>query len=217
VRLQVPTSRDGPPRWRGRLHSWAFVCSIPAGVVLVALAAGATARIAVAVYVLSLTAVFGTSATYHRLARSPTAKRRLQRLDHSMIYVLIAGTYTPLCVLAFPPAWGTPLLAVVWSGAFVGVVVKALDIRCLFVAANALYIVLGWAAVVALPVVVTSIRPFGLALMLTGGIAYTAGAIVFLRRSPDPRPDVFGFHEVWHAFTVIGAVTHFAMVWLIAA
>jgi hemolysin III len=217
VHPQVPTSRDGPPTWRGRLHSWAFVCSIPAGVVLVVLAAGATARIAVAVYVVSLAAVFGTSATYHRLARSPIAKRRLQRLDHSMIYVLIAGTYTPLCVLAFPAAWGIPILAIVWGGALVGIVVKAVDIRRLFVAANALYIVLGWAAVVALPVVVTSIRPFGLVLMLTGGIAYTTGAIVFLRRSPDPRPDVFGFHEVWHAFTVIGAVSHFAMIWLIAA
>jgi hemolysin III len=217
VPRQVPTFRAGPPRWRGRLHSWAFVCSIPAGVVLIVLATGATARIAVAVYVVSLAAVFGTSATYHRLARSPTAKRRLQRLDHSMIYVLIAGTYTPLCVLAFPPAWGVPILAVVWGGALVGVVVKAVDIRCLLVAANGLYVVLGWTAVVALPVVVTSIRPFGLVLMLTGGLAYTAGAIVFLRRSPDPRPDVFGFHEVWHAFTVIGAVSHFAMVWLIAA
>ena len=215
--LQAPTFTAGPPRWRGRLHSWAFLCSIPAGVALVLFAEGATARIAVVVYVVSLAALFGTSAAYHRLARTPTAKRRLRRLDHSMIYVLIAGTYTPLCVLAFPPAWGIPVLAVVWSGAFLGVVVKAADIRCLVGAANALYIVLGWAAVVALPVVVTSIPPSGLALMLTGGIAYTAGAIVFLRRSPDPRPDVFGFHEVWHACTVIGAVSHFAMVWLIAA
>jgi hemolysin III len=190
---------------------------MPAGAVLVAFAAGAMARIAVAVYAVSLAAVFGTSATYHRLARSPTMKRRLQRLDHSMIYLLIAGTYTPLCVLAFPPAWGIPVLIAVWGGAFLGVLVKGAGITCLAGAANALYIVLGWAAVVALPVVVTSIPPFGLALMLTGGIAYTAGAIVFLRRSPDPRPDVFGFHEVWHACTIIGAVSHFAMVWIVAA
>jgi hemolysin III len=190
---------------------------MPAGVILVVLAAGAMARIAVAVYAVSLAAVFGTSATYHRLVRSPTAKRRLQRLDHSMIYLLIAGTYTPLCVLAFPPAWGIPVLTAVWGGAFLGVIVKGAGITCLVGAANALYIVLGWAAVVALPVVVTSIPPCGFALMLIGGIAYTAGAIVFLRRSPDPRPDVFGFHEVWHACTVIGAVSHFAMVWLIAS
>jgi hemolysin III len=217
VRLQVRTFRDAQPRWRGRLHSWAFVCSIPAGVALVVLAEGATARIAVAVYVVSLAAVFGTSATYHRLARGPTVTRRLQRLDHSMIYLLIAGTYTPLCVLAFPPTWGIPVLAVVWSGASMGVVVKAVGIKRLVGAANALYIVLGWTAIVALPVLVTSIPPSGLALMLTGGIAYTAGAVVLLRRQPDPRPNVFGYHEVWHACTVIGAVSHFAMVWLIAA
>jgi hemolysin III len=217
VRLQVRTFRDGPPRWRGRLHSWAFFCSIPAGAALVVLAEGATARIAVAVYVVSLAALFGTSATYHRLARTPTVKRRLQRLDHSMIYVLIAGTYTPLCVLALPPAWGIPVLAVVWGGASMGVVVKAAGIKRLGGVANALYIVLGWTAIVALPVLVTSIPPSGLALMLTGGIAYTVGAVVLLRRQPDPRPNVFGYHEVWHACTVIGAVSHFAMVWLIAA
>jgi hemolysin III len=190
---------------------------MPAGVALVVQAEGAMARIAVAVYVVSLAALFGTSAAYHRLAVTPTAKRRLRRLDHAMIYVLIAGTYTPLCVLAFPPAWGIPVLAVVWGGASMGVVVKAAGIKRLVAVANALYIVLGWLAIVALPVLVTSIPPSGLALMLTGGIAYTAGAVVLLRRSPDPRPNVFGYHEVWHACTVIGAVSHFAMVWLIAA
>ena len=217
VRLHVPTSGVGPPKWRGRLHSWAFVCSMPAGVALVVLAERATARIAVTVYVVSLAALFGTSATYHRLARSPTARRRLKRLDHSMIYVLIAGTYTPLCLLALPPAWGIPVLAVVWAGACMGVVVKAAGIKRFLGVANGLYIVLGWAAVVALPVLVTSIPPSGLALMLFGGIAYTVGAVVLLRRRPDPRPNVFGFHEVWHACTVVGAVSHFAMVWLIAA
>jgi hemolysin III len=214
---QDQTFREGPPRWRGRLHSWAFVCSRPAGVALVLLAGPATARIAVAVYVVSLAALFGTSAAYHRLARSSTATRRLQRLDHSMIYVLIAGTYTPLCVVALPPAWGIPVLAAVWGGASVGVVVKAAGINRLGGVANALDIVLGWAAVVALPVVVASIPASGLGLMVTGGVAYTVGAVVFLRGRPDPRPDVFGFHEVWHACTVIGAVSHFAMVWLIAA
>jgi hemolysin III len=208
---------DGPPWWRGRLHSWAFVCSLPAGAVLVLLAKGVTARIAVAVYVVSLAALFGTSAAYHRLARSPTARRRLQRLDHSMIYVLIAGSYTPLCVLALPPAWGVPVLAVVWGGAAVGVVVKATGVERLAGVANALYIILGWAAIAALPVLVASLPASVLALLVIAGIAYTVGAVVLLRRRPDPRPNVFGFHEVWHACTLIGAVTHFAMVWHIAA
>lgn len=211
------TLTGGPPRWRGRLHSWAFVCSVPAGVALVVLAERASARIAVAIYVVSLAALFGTSAAYHRLARSSTAKRRLRRLDHSMIYVLIAGTYTPLCVLALPAVWGIPVLAAVWGAAAAGVVVKAADIQGLVGVADALYIILGWAVIVALPVLVASIPASGLALMVTGGIAYTVGAVVFLRGRPDPRPDVFGFHEVWHACAVIGAVSHFAMVWLIVA
>jgi hemolysin III len=217
VAPQDRTFPDGPPRWRGRLHSWAFVCSTPAGVALVLLAERATARLVVAVYVVSLAALFGTSTAYHRLARSSTAKRRLRRLDHSMIYVLIAGTYTPLCVLALPAVWGIPVLAVVWGGASMGVVVKAADIRRLVGVADALYLILGWAVIVALPVLVASISASGLALMVTGGIAYTVGAVVFLRGRPNPRPNVFGFHEVWHACTVVGAVSHFAMVWLIVA
>jgi hemolysin III len=105
----------------------------------------------------------------------------------------------------------------VWGGATTGVVVKAADIQRLVGVADALYLILGWAVIVAVPVLVASIPASGLALMVTGGIAYTVGAVVFLRGRPDPRPNVFGFHEVWHACTVIGAVGHFAMVWLIVA
>jgi hemolysin III len=205
------------PRWRGRLHAWAFACSIPAGLALVLVTESVSARIAVAVYVVSLAALFGTSAAYHRLARSVTAVRRMQRLDHSMIYVLIAGTYTPLCLLALPRSWGVPVLAVVWGGALAGVVVKATGIERLTAVANALYLVLGWAALVILPILVTSLPPSALVLMVAGGLAYTVGAIVFKRRWPDPRPRVFGFHEVWHVCTVVGAASHFAMVWRLTA
>lgn len=210
-------SGDRPPTWRGRLHAWAFVCSVPAGVALVLAADRATARIAVAVYVVSLVAVFGISAAYHRLAWSATAKRRMRRLDHAMIFVLIAGNYTPLCLLALPLTWGLPVVVLVWGGACVGVGIKAAGIERLAGVANALYIVLGWAAVVALPVVVVSVPASGLVLMVIGGVAYTVGAVVLLRRWPDPRPQVFGFHEVWHTCTIIGAASHFAMVWRIAA
>jgi hemolysin III len=188
------------------------MCSIPAGVALVLLAEGAAARIAVAIYVVSLAALFGTSAAYHRLAWGATAKRRLKRLDHSMIYVLIAGSYTPVCVLALPAAWGIPVLAAVWGGAALGVAFKVAGIKRLGGVANALYILLGWTALAALPALVTSISASELALMFAGGIAYTLGAVVFLQRRPDPRPNVFGYHEVWHACTIIGAVSHFAMV-----
>ena len=116
-----------------------------------------------------------------------------------------------------PGGVGIPVLAAVWGAATAGVVVKAADIQGLVGVADALYIILGWAVIVALPVLVVSVPASGLALMVSGGIAYTVGAIVFLRGRPDSRPDVFGFHEVWHACTIVGAVSHFAMVWLIVA
>jgi hemolysin III len=214
--LGRPADVESPPTWRGRLHTWAFAWSLPAGVVLFVAAEGASARVSVAIYVISLIAALGTSAAYHRLARSHKARRRMRRLDHSMIYVLIAGTYTPLCVLALPMAWRIPVLIAVWGGTVVGVIVKAAGFDRLRVMSNALYLVLGWTAIVTLPVIVVSVPVSGLALMVCGGIAYTVGSIVLLRRRPDPRPRVFGFHEVWHACTLVGVVSHYAMVWRMA-
>jgi hemolysin III len=199
------------------VHSWAFLCSVPAGVALVALANGALARVAVAIYAVSLVAVFATSAAYHRLARTPTAWRRLRRLDHAMIYALIAGTFTPVCLVSLPLAWGVPLLVVMWIVAVVGIVLKGTGNERLIPFANALYFVMGWSAVIAVPVMVDRVRPTALALMAAGGVVYTLGAVVLLRRRPDPRPSVFGFHEIWHACTVVAATTHYAMVWAITA
>lgn len=208
----IPAQR---PAWRGRLHTWAFAAGIPAAVLLVLVADQLSARIAVVVYGTSLAAVFGTSAAYHRLARSPTAVRRLRRLDHAMIYVLIAGTYTPLCLLSLPPAWGIPLLVVAWTGAAAGIVLKLVGFDRFVRIANGLYLVLGWAVVVAVPVLVTRLSPAGLALMAFGGLAYTVGAVVLFRRRPDPAPAVFGFHEVWHACTLVAAASHYGLVWLL--
>jgi hemolysin III len=205
------------PVWRGRLHAWAFVLSLPLGVALVIATDRAGARVAVGIYALSLAALFGISSSYHLLARSPTARRRMRRLDHSMIYVLIAGTYTPVCLLGLPLAWGIPILAVVWGGAVFGVLVKGAGIRRLTVPANILYIVMGWAALLALPVLFVSIPPAGIVFMVIGGVAYTYGATVLARRRPDPSPRVFGFHEIWHACTIVGALSHYAMIWRIAA
>ncbi len=205
------------PTWRGRMHAWAFACSVPAGTALLASADGATARASAAVFAVSLALVLGTSGAYHRLAHSPVARRRMRRLDHSMIYVLIAGTYTPLCVLVLPRRWGVPMLVAVWAGAAAGVVLKVVGIDKLRVLANSLYIVMGWLAVLALPAIVPRVSTATLALMLFGGVAYTAGAIVLLRHRPDPNPAVFGFHEVWHVCTLVGAASHYAMVWHLAA
>jgi hemolysin III len=213
----VPHQSLVRPRWRGRLHTWAFASVLPAGILLLASLDHAMARVSAAVFVTSLALVFGTSAAYHRLTTTPVAAERMRRLDHSMIYVLIAGTYTPVCLLALPPAWGIPLLAVVWTGAVVGIVLKQIDLVRFRVPAAVLYMVMGWAAIVATPVIFSNISRLAFGLMVAGGVAYTLGALVFWRRRPDPRPAVFGYHEIWHAFTIAAGGCHFAMIWLVAA
>src|SRR5829696_140546 len=129
------------PQWRGRLHTWAFFAAPPLGVVLLVVAERTAARVVCTVYAACLTAGFGVSAAYHRLARSPATRRRLRRLDHSLIFVVIAATYTPLCLLALPERWGVPLLVVVWAGAAAGVALKNIRGER---SANGLYLVLGW-------------------------------------------------------------------------
>ena len=201
------------PLLRGWTHLVAFVVAIPAGVVLIIRAEQALATTAAAIYVATVLLSFGTSAAYHRLARSARSRRIMQRLDHAMIYLLIAGTYVPACLLGLPLSWGIPLLAVVGTGAVAGIVLKlvAFDRRGSWVA-YALYPALGWAAVVALPVLVDHLSTSVLVLILAGGVAYTIGFPVLLLKRPDPWPRVFGYHEVWHVFTILAAVLHFGAV-----
>jgi hemolysin III len=203
------------PRLRGWFHTVAFFVSVPAGVALVLLAGDAGARATVTVYALSLSAVFAASAAYHRIAWSEAALRRMKRLDHSLIFVLIAGTYTPVCALALHTPWSVVLLAAVWAGAAAGVGLKTARIDGLHASTGALYIVLGWLAVLALPQLVRNLPPAATVLMVAGGVLYTIGALVLARRKPDPAPRVFGYHEVWHAFMVTAAACHYAMIVLI--
>ncbi len=203
------------PVWRGVLHSWAFVAAIPAGVLLIIFATGASGTTAASIYIGTLLAVFGTSAAYHRLARSERTRRVMQRLDHSMIYLLIAGTYVPICLVALPLAWGIPLLAVVGGLGVLGMVIKLVHIQRLQWLAYALYPITGWAALVATPVLASHLSPLQLALIVAGGVAYTVGFPVLLLRRPDPWPRVFGYHEVWHGFTVLAAMLHFGAVALV--
>jgi hemolysin III len=204
------------PRLRGRLHQIAFFVALPAGIALVLLARGATARVAVLVYALSLAGLYGASAAYHRRQWTAKARARMQRLDHSMIFVLIAGTYTPFCLLALHGAWSIVLLAAVWAGAIAGIVLKLVGVDRTKVAAAILYVALGWLAVVATPVVVTSLSAVPLILLAVGGLLYTIGAIVFSTRRPNPSPRVFGYHEVWHSFVVGGSACHYAVILLLA-
>ncbi len=205
------------PKWRGRLHSWAFFAAIPAGVLLIIRADGAAARTAASVYIGTLLLVFGTSASYHRLAQSYRARRIMQRLDHSMIYLLITGTYAPICLVALPPRWGIPLFAAVGGVGILGMTIKLAAIRRLEWVAYALYPLMGWAAVAATPALRDSMSLPQLALVLAGGVAYTVGFPVLLLKRPDPWPSVFGYHEVWHGFTVLAAVLHFGAVALVVA
>jgi hemolysin III len=204
--------RPAKPRWRGRIHQVAFFVSIPAGIALVVLAEGWVARIAALVYALSLTAVFGSSAAYHRGRWSPKALRRMKQLDHSMIFVLIAGTYTPLALLVLNGPWAVVILTVVWAGAATGIVLKLVRIDGFKILTGALYMALGWFAIVAIPPMLHDIPRPVLVLTIVGGLLYTGGAIVFATKHPDPVPSVFGFHEVWHAFMVSAAACHFAMI-----
>jgi hemolysin III len=203
------------PLLRGWIHLVAFFVSIPAGVVLVLLAQSAAARVAAAIYALSLTALFGASAAYHRVRWSPRASRRMKRLDHSMIFVLIAGSYTPISILVLHGAWSVVILSIAWAGAVLGITLKLARVDGLHGVTGFLYIGLGWLATIALPQLVRGMTVPQLTLLVTGGLLYTAGAIVFASKRPDPRPAIFGFHEVWHAFMVAAAACHFTMIALV--
>jgi hemolysin III len=134
-----------------------------------------------------------------------------------MIFVLIAGTYTPICLLALPLAWGIPVLSVVWSGAIFGIVLKAAAFHRFPVMRHALYPILGWTAIVAMPVLYQRLSTAQFVFLITGGLMYTIGIPILLRKRPDPWPMTFGYHEVWHAFTVVAGVCHFVLVGLLVA
>jgi hemolysin III len=203
------------PRWRGLLHQAAFFVAVPAGVALVSLAQGTSARVASIVYAISLIGVYGTSATYHRLARSERSRRWLKRLDHSMIFLLIAGTATPVALLGLQPPWSLVLMIVVWGGAAGGIVVKMFRIDRLQVLSGVLYITVGWAALLVAPQLVRGLSLGSLLLVGVGGVLYTCGAVVLLRRRPDPAPATFGYHEIWHAMVVVASACHYAAILLI--
>ncbi len=204
------------PRMRGVSHQWAFFASLVTGAALVAAAPAGRATLAAAIYAASVAGLFGSSALYHRITwASARARSWMRRLDHSMIFLLIAGTYTPYAAIALHPPWSTTVLAVVWGGALVGVVTRLLS-RGLGWLQNTLYIALGWTALFTLPLMITRLEPAAIALMFAGGLFYTIGAVLFLLRRPNPNPLVFGYHEVWHVMVTSGSLCHYAFVlWLV--
>ena len=216
-RYDTPSYLWPRPKYRGLLHAAGAFVVVPLGVLLVLDAVGAEARVAAAVYVLAQLVVFATSASYHRLAKSPTVRRRMQLADHSMIYLLIAGTWVPVCLLALPDATGRTFLVGVLAAAALGIGLKSFGIDRFPRSSNAMYGVMGGAGLLALPGIVAGISPGAVALLVAGGLVYAGGAFVLLFKRPDPRPSTFGYHEIWHACTVAAAACHFAMVWMIVS
>jgi hemolysin III len=204
------------PRLRGVSHEYAFYVAVAAGAVLVVLARGAQARVAVGVYALSLCAMFGASALFHRIDWPPRRSVWMRRLDHAMIYVLVAGTYTPFALLVLAPALGWTLLGIVWAGALAGVALSLAWIDAPRALSALLYVVLGWVGLVALPQLWNRVGAMAVVLLATGGLLYTLGAVVYARRRPDPAPRVFGYHEVFHVLVIVAAAAQFVAVALAA-
>jgi hemolysin III len=222
IRDEAADSGDGSavvPRLRGLLHAGAFPAAAIAGVALTALGPTQAARLAAAVYSLTCMAMFGVSATYHRSPPGSRRRRVLGRLDHVSILLVIAGTYTPLAVLALHGATRLSVLAVIWAGTTAGVVTRLIwrpawrpAPRWLI---TSLFIALGWVAVFVLPQLLRGAGAAAVALVLAGGVLYSLGALVYARKRPDPSPRWFGFHEVFHAMTIAAYFAQYAAVSLV--
>jgi hemolysin III len=206
------------PRLRGVFHQWAFVAFLAIGALTVATAPTGQATLAAVVYAGSVAALFGTSALYHRITwASAKARRWMRRLDHAMIFVLIAGTYTPFAVLALEGTVATAILVAVWIGAGAGIVMKLAWIDAPKWLTATTYVALGWVAVAAFPELVAALGLTATAMVAAGGLLYTAGAVIYTLRRPDPVPAVFGYHEVFHLLVVAAAALQYAVVafWVI--
>lgn len=199
------------PRYRGRMHSIAVWVSIPFGVLLVIAAQGMVAKVSAAIAAASATGLLGASAAYHTIPWSEKNLARMKILDHSMIYVLIAGTYTPFLLLVVGGAKGLWLLALLWAGAALGIALKVIHVHGFKILNGILYITLGWVGILTLPEMLDHLAPWQLGLIVLGGVIYTAGAVVLLRNKPDPNPEVFGYHEIWHTAVVLGVVCYYVV------
>ena len=200
------------PLLRGWLHLVCFFLALPAGALIVAAAGSGRARIGAIVYAIGIATLFGVSGSYHRGRWSEVGRSRMKRLDHAAIFVMIAATYTPLCLVALRGRTGSWLLTLVWLGALTGVVLAATGIAERRYIGLVSYISLGWVAGIALPEMARRLTPTELWLIVAGGLLYTVGGITLGSRWPNPWPRVFGYHEVWHVMTVVACALHFAAI-----
>jgi len=209
--LRLKPADIGKPRMRGWLHTYAFFVAIVCGFALCAVAAtrpGWTALVGCTVYSLTVCGLFGTSALYHRRVWSDRGYQIMRRLDHAMIFVFIAGTYTPFCLLLLPTRSASVLLAVVWFGAVSGAALQVIWPHAPRWFSAPLYLALGWVAVAVLPDILHRGGVTSLVLLVVGGAAYSLGAIFYALRRPNPWPTVFGHHEFFHACTLVAALCH---------
>ena len=209
VASPLPPAR---PSLRGVVHQWSFFVALVAGTALVVWAPAGRATAACAVYAVALAGLLGTSALYHRGNWQPRARAWLRRLDHAMIFVLIAGTYTPFALLVLDGTLSDVVLIGVWSGAAAGIVFTLLWVEAPKWLTAGAYVALGWFSIIAVPQITERAGAGALVLLAVGGLAYTAGAVVYARRRPDPRPATFGYHEIFHVLVVVAAAAHFTAV-----
>jgi hemolysin III len=206
--LELPVK----PRLRGVSHEYAFFVSLACGIALILAASDGRARFAACVYAVAVSALLGTSALYHRVTWRPRARRWMRRLDHSMIFVLIAGTYTPVALLALHGSLARTILVVVWVGALGGVIFKLAWIDAPKWLLAGIYVALGWVSIAIFGELPAAIGWLGVAGLATGGLLYTVGAVVYASGRPNPWPRVFGYHEVFHALVLAAAALHYAVI-----
>ncbi len=205
----VPQAR---PLLRGFLHAGACIAAIAGIIVMLLLAHNARGYVGASIFGASLIAVYGVSALYHRLPSGNRMFGLMRRFDHAMIFFLIAGTYTPFCLLVLGNAWGITLLSVTASIAGVGALARLAWLNSPRWIAVSLYLSVGWVALVAMSQILQRLDVVPLVLLLLGGIAYSAGGIAYALKRPNPWPKVFGYHEVFHSLTIMGSVSHFLAV-----
>ena len=215
IDFEEGTAETRKPRMRGWLHAVMFPIALIAGIILVAPAGPTDARIAAAIFAFTAVLLFSTSALLHRGSWSPRIEGLLRRVDHSNIYLIIAGSYTPFAVLALPSNVGRTLLLIVWTGALAGVVFRVFWVGAPRWLYTTLYVLVGWVAVFFLPDLIDGAGVGVVVLIAVGGVLYSLGAIVYGMKRPNPSPGWFGFHEVFHALTVAAYTAHYVAVWLV--
>ena len=204
--------RQVKPKLRGWLHACTTPLALAAGIVLIALAPTTLGKIGGAVFLCASVLLFGTSGVYHRFTWGDRATAVLRRMDHANIYLIIAGTYTPFVALVLDGALRTAMMALIWGGALAGVLFKVFWVGAPRWLSTGLYLAIGWVAVLFIPDLVTGTHPATWILILAGGLLYSAGAVVYGLKRPDPAPRWFGFHEVFHSLTIAAYVCHYIAV-----